>query len=187
MPATTIRTPSTTQPVPLELAKQYLRVDSGNAQDAVITLLLAAAADFVEQYTGRVLTTRELETTFLLGEEYALPVQPAGAPTAVTGALTDLADLARGYSEDYRKGIIVSRDYPLGDAGFYGLGALSYTVTYPAGYADGACPAALQMGVLKVLSELYENRENTVDGRVAPVSVGVKEILGPWRVQPLLL
>ena len=185
MPQTTTVVAPAAELIPLELARQWLRVDDG-AQDAVILLLAAAAREYVEAYTGRALTPRVLATTFLLGQPYQLPVQPAGEPTAVSGAITDVADLARGYSEAYRKGIVVSRDYPLGDAGLYSATTPTYTVTYPAGYAAGACPAALQSAALKVLSELYENRENTVDGRVAPVSVGVRELLGPWRAQPLL-
>ena len=186
MPATILLTPPVAELIPLELARQWLRVDAGNGQELVLPLLIGAAIDYVERYTGRALTPRTAQTTFYVGEEYALPLQPAGAPTAVTGAITDLADLDRGYSTDYQKGIIVSRDYPLGDFGFSGARP-TYAVTYPAGYAVGACPAELQAAVLKLLSELYENREFSVEGRVGIVSVGVRQLLDKWRVTPVLL
>ncbi|MBC6988938.1 head-tail connector protein [Hymenobacter sp. BT491] len=182
---TTVVLPSSSAPLPvsLELARQHLRLD-GTGEDALLTHYLKAACGLCEQYCGRLFRSATVKATFRLDEDYVLDPL-AGSPTAVEGFLTDVADLPTlsSYLEEYRKGISINRELPWGVA----LASQTYTVTYPVTVPEDAVPAEVAQAILKLTSDLYENRETSSLGNLShELSVGYRVLLAPYRLTNVL-
>ncbi len=183
MPTTRILTPPTpeAEPVTLSLADAALRLDLDlESTDAAIVaqrdylqLLISAAREKVEAYTGRYFAPQEVEITFRLDEAYTLP--SGATATAVSGFYTDLQGLANAsaYLEEYRKGISISRDLPWNEAL-----AQTYKVTATT-TGDTQFQALAKTVMLKLVAEWWKNRELSE----LPVSLRVE--LQPAVLNPL--
>lgn len=181
MPSVVVLTPTSPEqePVSLALLKQQVRVDS-DAEDELLTLLVQAAREQVEAYTGRYFAAQTLELTYELGEDYALP--PGATATGVTGFFTNLDALAEAtaYLEEYRKGIHISRELTWGSA----LGQ-TYTVTAEIP-ASVNVPGLAKSAMLELAAEWYRNRESSSIGTISPeLPVGWRVKLSSLRVNPL--
>lgn len=173
LPNTTI-----TEPVSLDLLRQWVRVD-GEGEDALLLHLLSAAREKVEAYTGRYFAGgQRLAYTFDLSEPYQLP--EGAAPESVSGFFTNLETLEAWNAEEYRKGISVNRELYLGEA----LNQ-SYTVvaTLP---AQTYCPELAKSAILELSGEWYRNRESSSVGTISPeLPVAWRVKLAELRVMPL--
>ena len=61
--AYSVVTPAASEPITLEEAKNFLRVD-GSDDDALIGALISAAREMCEQYTRRILVTTTIDEYF---------------------------------------------------------------------------------------------------------------------------
>lgn len=150
-------------PVSLEEARRQIKLEADDqSQDGDLTIFLADAVSWVEQYTGHLLSAREVTETFLgFGpvELRAWPIKPdavpgvayidaSGAPVAITGARLDLSrSRARVMPGD-------GRFWPFHDA------EQVFTVTIQAGYAeDEAIPGNMRRAILMLVGAFDADRE----------------------------
>lgn len=166
------------EPVALTLLEQWVRVEAGQ-DTAVLEHLLTAAREKVEAYTGRYFAgSQRLAFTFALDEAYQLP--EGATVESVSGFFSTLADLAAWSVEEYRKGIVVSRDLPWGEA-------LQQTYTVALTLPESTyCPELAKSAILELAGEWYRNRESTTVGTIAPeLPVAWRVKLAELRVKPL--
>lgn len=153
------------EPVTLQEAKDWLKVDS-SADDDLITALITAARIHAEKYTGRVLISQTIEEHFdcfpASGVLY-LGFQPT-AVTAVTYLNTDGASqtvTASDYTADLisrPSRIAINPDKAWPTTGDY---PNAVTVEYEAGFADAASvPESFKVAMKLLIGFLYENRED---------------------------
>lgn len=189
MPTIQIVTPPTpeAEPVTLALANAALRLDLDLvstdaaivAQREYLALLLSAARQKVESYTGRYYAAQTLRLTYTLDEGYTLP---AGAvATAVEGFYATLEALATAgaFLEEYRKGISVSRELD-----WHTALAQTYTVTADV-TPDPAFLALAKLAMLELAGEWYKNRETTVagSGSSSGASSVIAELPVSWKIK----
>ncbi len=163
-------------PVPaVATAKAYLRID-GDADDATLATLVAAAIGHGEAFTGQMLIARDVVEL--------LPASPAWRRLArtpvraITAIETPDADAEPLPVDSHAFGI---------DAGGDGWVRLTAPITggraqvrYVAGLAEAweALPEPIQQGVIRLASHLYAHRDAADEG--APPAA-VAALWRPWR------
>ncbi|QNE38988.1 phage gp6-like head-tail connector protein [Hymenobacter sp. NBH84] len=170
-------TKPTTEPVSIELFKAQLRLQpEDTAEDAFLLHCLSAGRGKAEKYCNQPFASRVLETTFTVTEPFVLP-PGAGEILSVSGFITDLSQLPTlgQYWNEYVKGISISREYPIDYDNLP-----TYTVRY--NFTANAEADVIQ-AILKIASDLYENRENSVTGASnKALGINYQVLLNPYRV-----
>ena len=157
--------------VDLTLAKQHLRVLHDD-EDALIAQYLAAAIAWVENYTGKLMTRREVEQEAPAFTSY-LPLFYGPNPSSLEIAYTDTDDAPQTVTDAK---IVQARAYPASSWPSI-ADDTPVTLTYTAGYAT--TPADLDSAVLLLVGEFYDNREA---GEAAPaVTMAVEALCRPYR------
>ena len=147
------------EPISLEDAKLYLRVDT-DADDDLITMMISAARAEAEGKTRRVIRSSTWQwTTAELLESSQVPVTPCSACTSIVvdGAEVDPAlyeFTPGGIAVPLFASIVPTVDFPKGQA----------VVTLTCGYADGAVPEDMLKWMFTRLGDFYEQRESYVSG-----------------------
>ena len=180
------------EPVSRTEAKLHLRVDV-TSDDTLIDVLIKAAREYVEKYTGRAFVRRTLRADLpYFCDSIRLPHSPIISISSVKYYNTDspsvLTTLAATNYELSRD--VLSRAYagtwPAVDSR---LNAVQ--ITYLAGYASPSSPevlaenvpAAVKASMLLVIGDLYENREGQI---IFPGAIQenktVPRLLDPYRV-----
>ncbi len=161
------------EPVSLAEAKSHLRVDTTD-DDALITALITAAREQVENDTRRALVTQTWDyvlDAFPSGSEIVLPLPPLQSVTSITYR-----------DKDGNSSTFDASNYVVDTAGMFGRVVLKSGVTWPsvtlypagavtvrfvAGYGDaGAVPQSLKQAILLLVGHLYENREAAIMGTI---------------------
>ena len=157
--------------VDLALAKQHLRV-THDFEDTVITQYLNAAVAWVENYTGKLLTRREVtqeETEF--GSYLTLFYGPS--PASLTIDYTD----SEGAATTIADGLVVKgRVYPA-DSWPTFADNTPVTLTYTAGYDN--VPADLDSAVLVHVRAQYDEWRSGQKDEVAIVAI--EALCRPYR------
>lgn len=141
--------------VTLEEAKRQLNIVDNDADDIHIQLLIDVSTDLAQRYTRRMFSKGIVE--LVISGEQSL-ILPYGEVTddnvAITAKVTG-DDVGFNFEE-------ISQTLTFDD------GAIESTdrviVEFEAGYANNDVPKAIKMGILMIISSLYENREDTVVG-----------------------
>lgn len=173
MPLTLTQTVAPTiEPVTLDEAKRYLRID-GTDEDSVIESLLLAAREDVESWSGRTLLT----STYALRYDdfpacgvFMLPRPPLQSVSSIayvdtTGTTQTLATTVYGvdaYSEPGRVYLKSGQAWPSTSAD----GINTVTITYVAGWTLTTIPERVKMAIKLILADLYEHREAQLEARV---------------------
>lgn len=188
----TVATSATVEPVDIDSAKSFLRVDTAD-DDFLIATFITAARQYVENKLERTLcntTWRLTLDAFPDGNDpiilYRPPISSATTNVAITytdanGNSTTLA--SSNYQVDFRSE--PGRIYP-------GYGQTwpfprdipnAVTITYVAGYGNSvdSVPAGIRAYMLRVIAEMYENREMTVVGTIASAYPHLDGMLDPYR------
>lgn len=197
-----------TEPVSLSEAKNFLRIDSDITQDdALLTMLIAAARRYAESYLGRSLITQtwkqvsdafpgNQQTLVMPGVPYSWPSHALLLGRSPVQSITSVQYLDMGgtlqtmSSSDYAVDLVSE---PTRITPVFGkiwpvtlpqIGAVS--VTYVAGYgaAAAAVPEGIRQWILLRLSTLYQNREEHAvmsRGRIDPLPF-IDGLLDPYRV-----
>lgn len=155
-------TPAAASPVTLAEAKTHCRVD-GSDEDTLITGLIAAATNYVEQYTGRAIgaqTWRLTQDTF--SDNILLPMGPVQSISSVqyydtAGVLQTVASSVYTLDADSDPAWLVRNANEAWPATLNGINAVR--VTYVTGYAT--IPAAVKQAILLLIADWYNMRENT--------------------------
>lgn len=175
------------RPVSVTEAKAHLRVESGD-DDALIGSLIMAATQHLDGWSGvlgRALVTQtwriDLERWWCTIRLPLAPVQeasiaytdPEGGAQALTGAFTLLAD-ARGPFLERRPEASLPALATAPDA---------VRVTFVAGYGDAAAvPAPIRHAILMLVAHWYRAREAATVGAVGSVlPFAVDALIGPYR------
>lgn len=159
-----VTTAPASEPITSALAKEWLRVDSGDtSQDNVITLLISAVREAVEQYLNRALINQTLTWVTVADDTRA----PIWLPRAQASSITSITthDGKVGASDT----VVSSDDYELVEgakiirrgSGFTaGQQHAAMTVVYVAGYGANATdvPAPIRQAMLRMIGQNFEAR-----------------------------
>ena len=156
-------TPPTVEPVSVETAKAFLRID-GTADDALLAVLVPAAREKGEQITRRAFTTQTLEMMVDAWpiDGYVLKVLRPPLLSVVSVKYLD-EDAAQSTWTDYavdiksEPGNILFNSFPavtLQETG-------GITVRFTAGYGAAATdvPQTIKQAILLLIAYWFENRE----------------------------
>jgi uncharacterized phiE125 gp8 family phage protein len=182
-----IITPPAVDPVTLDEAKAYLKVDTSD-DDALIGSLIEAARARAEWHTGRAFVTQSWRLWLDAwpcadGAPLAIeiPLPPLQAVTAVTTYATDdsatVLDTARYQIDAASKPARVALKFAVvPPVGLRAVNAVS--VAFTAGYGDGESdvPPLIRAGILDILADLYTNRG---DGTLP---LEAQALLAPYRI-----
>jgi len=186
------------EPVTLAEARLHLRIaDDLTADDALITALIQAAREWVENHCRRSLVQRSL----VLKMDYfpGCFKLPRGEVRSVTSV--------QYVDQDGNTATVSSADYQVDTASEPGrivpqlgvvwpvpkFGAInSVIVNYVAGYAEGAgspsdyaanIPAAVKAAMKLIVGHLYEHRESIAPMALFEVPMAVKSLLAPYEIR----
>jgi uncharacterized phiE125 gp8 family phage protein len=173
-----LNSPPAAEPVTLDQAKAWLRVESGGDEDALIAALIPAARARAEWHTGRAFVTQGwtlwLDRAALC---ITIPLPPLQAVESVTIYKCDDSAVvlaAGGYTADISGSRVVLKAPP------FGLRPVNAAaIAFTAGYGDGAdVPADIVQAILQIVSALYEHR----GGDAAPTPDSALALLAPYRI-----
>lgn len=185
-----LNTPPAAEPVTLAQAKAWLRVDTGD-DDALISSLIGAARARAEWHTGRAFVTQgwtlwlDCWPSYLEGGACAeIPLPPLQGVTALTL-----------YARDDSATVLGAGDYTVDAASQPGRVLLkncaalanlrainAVAIAFTAGYgAAGAVPGEIAQAILLIVAALYAHRgDDTV-----PTPDAALALLAPFRVVKL--
>ncbi|AXS39961.1 head-tail connector protein [Breoghania sp. L-A4] len=183
--ASILISPPAAEPLTLEEAKLFLRLDSSD-EDALVSALIAAARGHVEAATGRALIHqgwRVFRDGWPSRRIVRLPRAPLASVDAVTvydaDGAAELLDAAL-YSADGATAparLVVSDEAPEPGLSVNGV-AIDITAGYGASAAD--VPQPLRLAVRRLVAHWYERRET--EGSIPP---NVAALLAPYRIVSL--
>jgi uncharacterized phiE125 gp8 family phage protein len=163
----TVTTPPVNEPVSLALAKEWLRVDTGDtSQDNILAVTIAAARQAVEDYLNRALITQTL-TWVMAGFDTRAPIWlPRIKASSITSITTH--DGKVGAADT----LVSSADYELvegtkiirrGSGWTAGQAEAAATVVYVAGYgtSDSDVPSIIRQAILRIIAQQYSLRGDT--------------------------
>ncbi len=154
------------EPVTLSEAKLHLRVDT-SADDALITALIAAAREMIEERTGLALLTQTRDALALAfpAERYIeLLYPPVQSVTGVYYTETDGSSEQTLSAAAYTLSVWNAR---ITLKSGYAWPSGEMRVRYVCGYtAAASVPQRLRQAVLLLIGHWYENREATQNGTV---------------------
>ena len=190
-----IITAATTEPLSLAEAKNHLRVLT-NDEDALISVLITAARQWCENFTGRALASQIFE--YILDdfpeedEKIILPMPPLETVDSIK--YKDFEETETEWNAvNY---IVDDESIPARIALAYGKYFPSYTpypvnsvrIRFTAGYKEGGdphleMPEQINSAIKLLIGHLFENRENVVIGSAAnKVPFTVEALLYPYKV-----
>ena len=167
----TILTPATAEPLELAFVKDYLKVDFTD-DDALILVLIKAARNYVEIFSGRVLMTTKVSKTYdgFSSDYSATSIELESSPVASVESVKYLdCDgnekiwATTEYKVSTRSEItcITPKSVTSFPATLNEVSAV--TVEYTLGYTSAAnVPGAFIQAMLLMIGKNYECRENTI-------------------------
>lgn len=157
--------------VDLTLAKQHLRVEHSD-EDDLITSYLNAAKEWVEAYTGKLLTSQSVEQVEACFPTFIeLLSGPVSAVTEVAYTDSDDAPATLGGTR------LVGKRLYAPETGWPSIAEHTpITITYTAGFST--VPVKLDQATLLLVGEYYLNRE--LDARSA-ISAAAESLCQPHR------
>lgn len=160
------------EPVSLVTAKSHLRVTDAS-EDALIESYIAAAREWVENYTGHILVQRQMVQTFDRFTAY-LQLHQRPVVTVDSIAYTDSNGAAQTIASfEVMDGRYPLRIYPAYNNWWPSFRANTLVeVTYTAGYAPGEEPQVLIQAMLILIAGMYANR-----GSIPPETQATAEAL----------
>lgn len=172
------------EPVTLAEAKAQCRVDDSNS-DTLLTSLISAARQHVEQYTGLAIVAQTVDVRCSSWTDLD------GIPVAPIASITSLKYLDSTATEQ----TVSSDDYTLIGAGtLQPMIAEAYSVSWPTAYdrpdairllvsaGYSSVPAPIKAAILLLIGHLFEHREAVTEGEMSELPCGVAALLANYRV-----
>ena len=157
-------TPPVLLPVPLALAKTFLRVDQ-DSEDDLITDLIGAAVERIETQLSRALITRTYRLAVPPDLGPLVPIKPVPVAAVTQVKLVDDEDNSAlippsEYALDLRKEPAQLR-LRNGSFATYLASACEVQITFTAGYGDAPAdiPLPLRQAILLLTAQSYEHRD----------------------------
>lgn len=186
------------EPIVLADAKSHLCV-TDTASNTLITALIVAAREYVENATHRQLITATwlfCMDRYPTGDgRFELPRPPLSAVNSISWTDTDgnTQDLDDGSGEgavcDWavttaREPAIVMPKYGTSWPGQPSLMPECVQVEFESGYGASGddVPAALRQAMLLMIGHWFVNRESTIGGSLIEIPLGAKRLIEPYRV-----
>jgi uncharacterized phiE125 gp8 family phage protein len=168
----TIISEEVTNPVTLAEAKNYLRVDFSEDDDLIESLITSARVR-LEQYAGIAMTERTLQVVAYVDELIELPYAPITNILSVEYfSANTWVEIEDGAYEVI--GTTVRKVFTINYPG------MEYRFTYNCGY--DCVPSTLKTATLKLVSDLYEYRESSVEaGRPSANLTTAYELMKPFK------
>jgi uncharacterized phiE125 gp8 family phage protein len=170
------------EPVSLEEIRAHLDVTRDD-QDDMLTGMIIAAREWVENYTGLILTRREVTevTPSFCGlrtiNAWPLPIAPGTTIRYVDGA--GVEQVLTGFS-------IIAWTRPasiLPSSGTSWPSGGPVAVTFLAGYADPAdVPYSLKAAIMLMVGNLYEQRSDQAIGVSVQSTGAIENLCHPYRM-----
>lgn len=185
----TIKTPATEEPVTLNEALDFCRVDQNSPDEKLVEALVTAATEQCENYTNRVFVSRTFTGGFAcldISNQETYPfiqlrraplvsitsttIEIDGSPVAVSGVKTkNTATYAR---------LLFTESLPSSDVVAYPL-----QVEFVAGYgAASDVPEDIKTAIKNLVLYLYENRSDIAPDSKAFMPLIVTSILHKYRI-----
>ena len=177
-----LKTPPSVEPVSLEEAKNYLKVETAD-DDTLISSLIKSARELIERYLRKALITQTWE--MVLDDGGSMVVIPRPPLQSVTSIKT-IAEDGTETVEDPEKYIVeLGYDSPgrvmlkSGQTWSIHRGFASFIVEFIAGYGDQASdvPEIIRQAILQLTAYFYENR-----GVEKVIPFQVRNLINPYRV-----
>lgn len=180
--------PPAAAPLALPEIRAFLRLDH-EADDALLSALIAAATHACESFTGRALITQRwrLALPWLHDRRVALgrgPVQQVDAVRLIWRDTSTALQTSTYWLDQSSEPPILR----IGDPGAGGLGPAILEIDYTAGYGDdwNAVPMSLRQGMLRLIGYLYRVRDGNGEGETAAsLPSAVAALWAPFRVMRL--
>ena len=181
----------TQEPLTLENAKLYARIDYDD-DDKIIMELIKSARRWVEGQTHRALVTSTWDYTIDWNwpidqaglQRIRLPIGPVASVTSITyqdGTSPDPTLAASQYTvarSDFHTRIVPAYNVEWPTTRCV---AEAITVRFVAGQAVGDVDPALLMAVTMMFGHLYERRDAAAEKALAEIPFGIEALLSPWR------
>lgn len=163
----------TIEPVTLQEAKDYLRVD-GNTEDALIQALIKASRKHCESYCGKSLVRKTVTV-----QSFSYPYQfqvPHGPLESVDDVIKVVTIDSKGNESELQwlanTGLFPKIVISGGDKGE------KFLLQYEAGFT--VLPEDIKLAILMMTNTMYERREDFSDMPAIPSPIGVKALLEPY-------
>ncbi len=176
-----LNTPPATEPVTLDQARAWLRVESGADEDDLITSLIPAARARAEWHSGRAFITQAW--TLWLDRAVPcieIPLPPLQAVASVmTYAPDGTASVLDGgdYTVDVPGSRLLLKQLPLN---MRAINAVA--IAFTAGYGAAAdVPAPIVQAILQIIAALYAHRGDDA----VPTPDNALALLAPYRTLKL--
>ena len=164
-------TPAASEPLSLSEVKEFLRVDHSD-DDTTLAIMISAAREMCEQYTRQIMLTTTIEEFYDTFPNYTpqwmdtvyLSRGPVQSITSVK-YVDSLGDEQTISSVNYRTDLISQPSRIVSENGWNATKDTvnAVVVRYVVGYSSASdIPAPLRQGMLLVISEMYENRMDSV-------------------------
>ncbi len=192
------------EPITLDVAKAYLRLDH-DKEDGLIEGFIGAARASIEAYTSRALVKQKWQLTLNAGYAvsrsdmvYLTGDKSRGEkgielPRSPFVELSDNPRLISDYGEQELKDFRIDGAWraahihfgPAAEAMRHGSGKIQ--INFVAGYDAGSLPGSLKQAILMIVAQLYENRlaVNDNPGLVGEFQQGVLTLIKPYQVKRL--
>lgn len=156
-------------------AKTYIRVDSGDSDEFMESLILTAQSR-LEKYAGVAFTPRYLQVQAYVDNFIELPYYPINIITDVDfwdGNAWIPLTLGNGYNVF---GLTTKKVEMLSNF------SSEFRFDYSCGYATGEVPKIFKTAVLKMVADLYEYRENSMENsKPTPNVITAYELMKPYK------
>jgi len=187
--ASILLTAPAVEPVALDEAKAFLRVEHSD-DDAVIAALVAGSRIHVEAQTRRALITQNWRMSIdAWPQDGRLLVRPAPLQTLDAARVYDFEGVAhqvdtQAFVADLANSALIFAPWALPAPGRLAAGI---EVDVTAGYGDGALdvPEALRQAIRLLTAHWYENRGLAAVGTVTVLPSTVAALIAPYRVMSL--
>jgi uncharacterized phiE125 gp8 family phage protein len=171
-----------TEPISLETAKNYLKVDTGD-DNTLVTDLISAAREMAENFSGQVFLTKTIELVYDdAGAIIEIPYRPLQSVEKIeviseAGVKSDVSsDL---YNVDLPGSFLPGRIcLKSGCTWPDHRGFASFIITIKAGYGDDgdSVPYSIKQAILQTIAHLYDNRAAN------ELPEGARTLLQPYRI-----
>lgn len=135
------------EPVTLAEAKSYARCLTGTAEDTLFNILISAARNSIEKFTGLSLVEKSVKVSFM---------NPAGYFELPYGPVTN-DPVIKDSNGLVITPTVIGYDFPVIQDAFYDYATAEYTVGYT------TIPVELKVAILDQITFLYENRGDNSD------------------------
>lgn len=170
--------PLTVCAVDLEDLKSHLRETSSN-EDGLITAYGLAATSAAERWTQRVISPRQAVLSLPCLPYGVAPIElPGGDVVSLTSVVVDGAPVTGGTVIGNSPALLIpATDWPTITGTGYPV-----TITYQVGMV--AIPQDLMHAIKVMVAEMFERRENSVEGQISEVPISSEWLMAPHRIWP---